>query len=159
VPKMPSEIGIVPADGGPPKRILIADDSGVVRAVLKHCLDRWGYEVVVAQDGDEAWRVLDGPDAPSIALLDWMMPGRDGLEVCRLVRAANRQPYTYIILLTGKDDQQDIVRGLTAGADDYLKKPFDNAELEARLGTARRIVEAKTLEMAGRRPRAGRPAR
>jgi DNA-binding response OmpR family regulator len=122
-------------------RILIADDSGVVRAVLKHYLGRLGYDVVVARDGDEAWRVLDRPDAPSIALLDWMMPGRDGLEVCRLVRAANRLPSTYIILLTGKDQQQDIVNGLGAGADDYLKKPFDNDELEARLGTARRIVE------------------
>ena len=127
-------------------KILIADDSGVVRAVLEHSLARWGYAVVVAHDGDEAWRVLDGADAPSIALLDWMMPGRDGLAVCRLVRAANRRPYTYIILLTGKDEQQDVVRGLTAGADDYLKKPFDSAELEARLRTARRIIEAKALE-------------
>jgi DNA-binding response OmpR family regulator len=122
-------------------RILIADDSGVVRAILEHHLAGWGYEVVVAKDGNEAWRVLDGPDAPSIALLDWMMPGRDGLEVCKLVREANRQPYTYIILLTGRDQQEDIVQGLGAGADDYLKKPFDNGELAARLGTARRIVD------------------
>jgi DNA-binding response OmpR family regulator len=129
-------------------KILIADDSGVVRAILQNFLARRGYEVVVAVNGTEAWDVLRGADAPSIALIDWMMPGRDGLEICRLVREADREPYTYIILLTGKDEQQDIVRGLTAGADDYLKKPFDNAELEARLGTARRIVEVKTLEMA-----------
>jgi DNA-binding response OmpR family regulator len=141
-------------------KLLLAEDSAVVRILVKHFLDRWGYEVVVAEDGDEAWRVLDRPDAPSIALVDWMMPGLDGLEVCRRVREANREPPTYIILLTAKDQQENIVRGLAAGADDYLKKPFDNTQLMARLAVARRMIErhAATPRRRGGRPRKhGRP--
>ena len=112
-----------------------------MRKILERALAIWGYEVVMAEDGEQAWKVLQGPDPPGIALVDWMMPGLDGLEICKRVRAAGREPYTYIILLTGKDLQQDIVRGLAAGADDYLKKPFDHAELEARIKTGRRMVE------------------
>jgi DNA-binding response OmpR family regulator len=104
-------------------------------------LKKWGYEIVIAEDGEQAWRVLERADSPRIALLDWMMPGPDGVEVCQRVRKAGREPRVYIILLTGKDQQEDVVRGLAAGADDYLRKPFDNAELEARMRTGRRIVE------------------
>jgi two-component system, cell cycle response regulator len=121
-------------------RILVADDSGVARGILKFHLNAWGYDVVTAANGDDAWRVLDAPNPPAIALLDWMMPGRDGLELCRTLRKNGRAPYTYVILLTGKTGQEDIVCGLAAGADDYLKKPFDKGELEARLGTACRIL-------------------
>jgi diguanylate cyclase (GGDEF)-like protein len=131
-------------------KVLVAEDSRVVRAILVQALTQWGYEVVIAEDGDQAWRLLDRPDAPAIAILDWIMPGLDGLEVCRRVRASNREPYTYIILLTGKDQQQDIVRGLAAGADDYLKKPFDDGELEARLKTGRRMVELQSQLIAAR---------
>jgi DNA-binding response OmpR family regulator len=122
-------------------RVLLAEDSGVVRVLLKQVLTKWGYEIVFAEDGDAAWHILERADSPRIALLDWMMPGPDGLEVCQRVRKAAREPRVYIILLTGKDEREDVVRGLTAGADDYLRKPFDNVELEARLRTGRRIVE------------------
>jgi DNA-binding response OmpR family regulator len=122
-------------------KVLLAEDSGVIRVLLKQMLPKWGYEIVFAEDGEQAWRVLEGADSPRIALLDWMMPGPDGLEVCQRVRKAAREPRVYIILLTGRDQQEDVVRGLTAGADDYLRKPFDNAELEARIRTGRRIVE------------------
>jgi diguanylate cyclase (GGDEF)-like protein len=122
-------------------KVLLAEDARFARQLLQAALAGWGYEVVLAEDGEQAWRALQGADAPSIALLDWMMPGLDGLEVCRKVREAGREPYTYIILLTGRDRQQDVVEGLAAGADDYLRKPFDNLELEARIRTGRRIVE------------------
>jgi diguanylate cyclase (GGDEF)-like protein len=122
-------------------KVLLAEDARFARHLLQGALTGWGYEVVLAEDGEQAWRALQGADAPSIALLDWMMPGLDGLEVCRKVRQAGREPYTYIILLTGRDRQQDVVEGLAAGADDYLRKPFDNLELEARIRTGRRIVE------------------
>jgi DNA-binding response OmpR family regulator len=122
-------------------KVLLAEDSGVIRILLKQVLTKWGYEIVFAEDGDAAWNVLERADSPRIALLDWMMPGPDGLEICQRVRKAAREPRVYIILLTGKDEREDVVRGLTAGADDYLRKPFDNVELEARMRTGRRIVE------------------
>jgi DNA-binding response OmpR family regulator len=122
-------------------KVLLAEDSSVVRVLLKQVLTKWGYEIVFAEDGDAAWRVLERADSPRLALLDWMMPGPDGLELCQRVRKAAREPRVYIILLTGKDEQEDVVRGLSAGADDYLRKPFDNVELEARMRTGRRIVE------------------
>ena len=122
-------------------KVLLAEDSGVIRLLLQRVLTNWGYEVVFAEDGTQAWQILERPDSPRIALLDWMMPGLDGLEVCQRVRSAGREPRVYIILLTGKDQQKDVVRGLAAGADDYLRKPFDNAELEARIRTGRTIVE------------------
>ena len=122
-------------------KVLLAEDARFARHLLQGALAGWGYEVILAEDGEQAWRAMQGPDAPSIALLDWMMPGLDGLQVCRKVREAAREPYTYIILLTGRDRQEDVVEGLAAGADDYLRKPFDNLELEARIRTGRRIVE------------------
>lgn len=131
-------------------KILLAEDSSVIRMLLERILTVWGYEVVLAEDGEAAWRVLAADDPPSIALLDWMMPGLDGLEVCKRVREARREPYVYIILLTGKEDQADVTRGLAAGADDYLKKPFDNADLEARIRTGRRMVEQQAEVVAAR---------
>jgi len=122
-------------------KVLLAEDARFARHLLQAALAAWGYDVVLAEDGEQAWRALQGPDPPSIALLDWMMPGLDGLEVCRRVRQAGREPYTYVILLTGKDRQEDVVEGLAAGADDYLRKPFDNQELQARIRTGRRMVE------------------
>lgn len=131
-------------------KILLAEDSGLVRKIVQSALSAWGYDVVVAEDGEQAWRVLQEPDSPSLALLDWMMPGLDGLEVCKRVRAAGRETYIYIILLTGKDQQPDIVRGLAAGADDYLKKPFDHGELQARIKSGRRVVELQAELIAAR---------
>jgi two-component system, cell cycle response regulator len=95
----------------------------------------------VATEGEEAWAILQGNDAPRLAILDWMMPGRDGIDICRSVRQRKGRPYVYIILLTARGQKEDIVEGLEAGADDYVTKPFDPYELRARLRAGRRIVE------------------
>lgn len=122
-------------------KVLIADDSILSRHLLEATLRKWNYEVIVACDGNEAWSILEGPDAPSLAILDWVMPGLSGLDVCRLVRKQNREPYTYILLLTSKNLKEDVIEGLEAGADDYVTKPFDQNELNVRLRAGRRIVE------------------
>jgi diguanylate cyclase (GGDEF)-like protein len=120
-------------------KILVADDDAASRRALEATLRKWDYEVTTAADGDEAWEILQGPNAPRLAVLDWMMPGMDGVEVCRRLRRAH-EPYTYILLLTARDDTQDVVQGLESGADDYLTKPFDPQELRARLRTGRRLL-------------------
>lgn len=121
-------------------KVLIADDEPVIRRVLEAALVKWGHEVVVASDGVEAWRALDGHDAPPLVILDWMMPGMDGAEVCRKVRQRPTSTPPYLILLTARDRSEDIVTGLQAGADDYLTKPFEPAELRARVEVAGRVV-------------------
>src|SRR5512140_1151932 len=120
-------------------RILLAEDEPGTRHLLKSLLHKWRYQVVVARDGSEAWRLLQQNDAPMLAILDWMMPGLDGVQVCREVRKLGRTSYTYILLLTAKNQKQDIVAGMEAGADDYLSKPFDAAELKARLRAGERV--------------------
>jgi diguanylate cyclase (GGDEF)-like protein len=124
-------------------KVLIAEDDLTSREILRRTLRKAGYDVVAVEDGDAAWRALDAPDGPSLAILDWVMPGLDGPEVCRRVRArfAADRGYAYLLLLTGKDKTADIVEGLAAGADDYVTKPFSPAELEARLRVGRRILE------------------
>ncbi len=122
-------------------RILIADDSLLSRRLLEETLRSWSFDVVSACDGKEALEILSGPDAPSIAILDWMMPGFTGPELCRLVRQKNIEPYTYLILLTSRNDKEDVVAGMDSGADDYLTKPFDRHELKVRLRAGTRIVE------------------
>jgi two-component system cell cycle response regulator len=122
-------------------KVLIAEDDPISRRMLATFLVKWGYEVVVACQGEEAWGVLQGKDAPRLAVLDWMMPGKDGTELCRCVRRRKGQPYTYILLLTARGQKKDTVEGLEAGADDYVTKPFDPYELRARLRAGRRIVE------------------
>ena len=121
-------------------RILIAEDDLVSRKMLEATLARWGYEVIVTSDGAEALRALKEPDAPRVAILDWMMPGLDGVDVCRQLRAASPAEPAYVILLTAKGNKTDIVNGLDAGADDYIIKPFDRDELRARLQAGLRIV-------------------
>src|SRR5277367_7035172 len=106
-------------------RILIADDSIVSRHLLEATLRKWGYEVVVACDGLEALAALERKDAPVVAILDWMMPGLTGPEVCRRIRQWAREPYTYTLLLTSKSQKEDLIEGMEAGADDYITKPFD----------------------------------
>src|SRR4051812_18501045 len=101
----------------------------------------WGYQPLLVRDGREAWEILQREDAPRLALLDWMMPGMDGPELCRRVRAAGREPYTYILLLTARTESQDLVEGMDAGADDYLTKPFNAHELRARLRAGTRIIQ------------------
>src|SRR5688500_18675377 len=113
-------------------RILIADDDHVNCLVLQKFLQKWGYEVVIARDGTEACKTLTQPDSPRMAILDWMMPYMDGVQVCRQIRKQQDPSYTYIILLTGKGQTEDIVQGLDAGADDYILKPFEPSELRAR---------------------------
>jgi len=122
-------------------KILAAEDNPISQSMLRSMLTKWGYEVVTAGDGNEAWNILQNPEAPRMAILDWMMPGQDGVEVCRRLRAANQEPYTYIVLLTARSDSQDLVEAIDAGADDYLTKPFNSSELRARLRAGRRIVE------------------
>jgi two-component system, cell cycle response regulator len=122
-------------------KILVAEDNADFRFGLQHVLKGWGFEVVPVADGVDAWRRLREPDGPRIALLDWLMPGLDGPGVCREVRRRPAGPYIYLILLTGRADQQDIILGLEAGADEYLVKPVDLYELRARLRTGRRIID------------------
>ncbi len=122
-------------------RVLVADDSIVSRHLLDATLRKWGYEVVGAPDGTEAWRILCGDNAPPLAVLDWMMPGITGPEVCRMIRQSRREHYTYVLLLTSRSMREDLVEGMEAGADDYLTKPFDQSELQVRLRAGKRIVE------------------
>lgn len=125
-------------------KVLIADDSLVMRRLLEASLASWGYDVVCVNDGEAAWDALKEEDAPPIAILDWMMPGHSGLEICRMVRSLTRPFYTYVILLTARGLREDLVEGLGAGADDYVVKPFDKHELEVRLRAGRRIVELQS---------------
>ncbi len=122
-------------------RILIADDDRVSLRVLQGVLTDWGYEVVPAHDGTEAWACLAAPGRPSLAVLDWMMPGMDGPELCRRVRALKSDSPIHLILLTARADPGDIVAGLDSGADDYVVKPFDSAELRARLSVGERVLK------------------
>jgi DNA-binding response OmpR family regulator len=122
-------------------KILVADDDFDLRLALQTTLPRWGFEVLSAGDGVEAWQVLQAADAPRLAILDWMMPGLDGLEVCKLVRDHPGTASTYLMLLTARKDKADLVAGLVGGADDYVVKPVDFEELRGRLHAARRLVE------------------
>jgi PleD family two-component response regulator len=129
-------------------KILVADDDLTTRLVLTGVLRKWGHEVVAAVDGTEAWETMQRVDAPMLAILDWMMPGLSGVEVCGRVRSLQSDQPPYLILLTSKGGKADIVAGLEAGADDYLAKPFDPDELRARVNVGRRIIdlEARLLE-------------
>ena len=122
-------------------KILIADDSIVSRHLLEATLRKWGYEVMVACDGGEALEILQREDAPSLIILDWMMPGMTGVEVCRRIRQRDGEPYTYILLLTSKSQKEDLIEGMDAGADDYITKPFDQNELQVRLRAGTRLVD------------------
>lgn len=127
--------------------ILIAEDDPISSRILEKNLKSWGYDVMVAKNGNQAWECLRGSNT-RLALLDWMMPGAEGPELCRRIRAMNKPGYTYIILLTSRDSTQDVVDGLEAGADDFMTKPVNFSELRARLQTGGRIIalEDKLLE-------------
>jgi diguanylate cyclase (GGDEF)-like protein len=122
-------------------RVLIADDDPMQRLFLTRCLSAWGYETLVVEDGEEAWQILQRDDAPQMVLLDWMMPGMDGTTLCQRVRGLKDRPYTYIVLLTARSNRQDLLSGLEAGADDYMTKPVNTPELQARLRSGKRIID------------------
>ncbi len=109
--------------------------------LLQRALKDWGYEVVLACDGDQAWEIMRQPDAPKLAIVDWMMPGLDGVELCRRVRKTPQSAPPYLILLTSRDRTEDIVAGLESGANDYVSKPFNRQELKARIAVGRKVVE------------------
>jgi two-component system, cell cycle response regulator len=122
------------------ERVLVAEDDAMFRRILQSWLETWGYRVTLTEDGAQAWKALQQEPHPQLLILDWMMPKTDGVELCRKVREQNRTPYQYILLATAKDGKQDLVKGLEAGADDYLTKPFDKSELRARLKACNRIL-------------------
>ncbi len=122
-------------------RVLIAEDDVTSRMLLKRVLESWGYEVIVTKDGAQAWEELQVTDGPRLAILDWMMPGMDGVDVCRRIRAQETLQPPYLILLTALGDKESVVTGLDAGADDFVRKPYDPDELRARLAVGRRLVE------------------
>ena len=122
-------------------KILIAEDDEVSRRLLAKSLAGWGHEVVITENGTKAWSILQRQDAPRLAILDWMMPEMDGTDVCRLVRQTESVTPTYLILLTAKSRKTDIVEGLAAGANDYITKPFNREELQARVQVGVTIIE------------------
>ena len=121
-------------------KILIAEDDSVTRRALEAALVKWGYDALVTSDGNEAWNALQQKEKPKLAILDWMMPGMDGIEICRKVREIPDFEPLYIIMLTVRERNEDIVAGLQAGADDYVTKPFDYEELRARVQVGIRII-------------------
>lgn len=123
-----------------PLRVLVADDEPVSRTVVGAVLRKAGYAVMYASDGEEAWQLLDAEDPPSLALLDWEMPGLQGPEIVQKLRLKSAATPTYLILLTSRDSQADIVQGLRAGADDYVTKPANEDELIARVNVGARVV-------------------
>ena len=125
-------------------KVLIADDEAVCRCILESTLAEGGFEVTIATDGLEAWRAFQNPHPPALAILDWMMPGMDGVELCRKIRQNPQTLPPYLIVLTARSDKEDVVSGLTAGADGYITKPFSRAELCARVQVGVRIVGLQT---------------
>jgi len=128
-------------------RILVAEDDPVTRRILEATLSRLGWDVIPAPDGDAAWRILEnleGKNAPELAVLDWMMPGMTGVEICRKLRGTPGFELMYVILLTSRSEKEDLAAALAAGANDYITKPFDPIELEARVRVGERMVKLQT---------------
>ncbi len=127
-------------------RILIAEDDPTSRILLEGVLKKWGYAVQSVNDGQQAWDRLQADAPPRLVILDWMMPGYTGPELCALIRKKTRDedPYTYCILLSAKGEKEHIVKGMEAGADDYIIKPFDHHELRVRVRAGQRIIELQS---------------
>ncbi len=121
-----------------PLPVIVAEDDPVSRELVRTLLEKWGYHVTVTSDGREAMEAIRAQTSPALAVIDWMMPGLDGIEICQRVREANR--VLYLILLTARGGKERLIEGLEAGADDYLMKPFDKDELRARLQVGARII-------------------
>lgn len=141
-------------------QILIVDDDPTSRTILQAVLEKWGFETMLAGDGEEAWQLIQQENSPRLLLVDWMMPGIDGPTLCRKIREEMSRESFYILMLTARDSRKDLIMGLESGADDYIGKPWDNEELKARLNVGRRILQLQTesfkrqrlqgvLEMAG----------
>lgn len=121
--------------------VLIADDDPVSLLYLRDALEEWGYQVTQATNGTRACEVLLQADAPMLAIIDWMMPGMDGIDVCRAVREHVMDRYTYLIMLTSRTETEFVVEAMNAGADDFVSKPFNVEELQVRVRAGKRIVE------------------
>lgn len=130
-------------------KILISEDNPDTSILLKSNLAKWGYEVLATENGEEAWKIMEGEDPPPLVILDWMMPRMDGIQVCRNIRRHQAKRPVYVMLLTAKDSQEDIIEGLQAGADDFLTKPFNLDELKARIEVGERVTKYQ-LELANR---------
>jgi DNA-binding response OmpR family regulator len=122
-------------------KILVAEDQAVSRHILVGNLRKWGYDVMAVEDGTRAWEALQAKDAPQLLILDWLMPGMDGIEICRQIRKSPQIRPLYLILLTARREQEDKVHGLQSGADDYITKPFNREELRARVQVGIRVLE------------------
>ena len=130
------------ARGVYPVKILLVDDSKLDRARVSECLEESGFDFVTAENGTDAWEILQAPDAPTFALLDWVMPGFDGIELCRRIRTlGSNGTYIYTVMLTAKDRKKNLLTAMEAGADDYLAKPVDPSELRARILVGKRILD------------------
>jgi diguanylate cyclase (GGDEF)-like protein len=131
-------------------KALIADDDPVTRRLLDRMLRKLGYDTILCADGATAWEVMQGAGAPSLALIDWLMPGIDGLELCQRIRARVNVPYTYLIVVSSNTDRTDVVAGMNAGADDYITKPIHHEELETRLRAGRRVLDLQSALLRSR---------
>jgi diguanylate cyclase (GGDEF)-like protein len=138
------------SDLGQTMPVLVAEDNPVFQSMLRSMLTKWGYDARITKNGLEAWEAMQAADAPRLAVLDWMMPYMDGVEVCRRIRTAAHEPYVYVLLLTARTESQDLVEGMEAGADDYLTKPFNAQELRVRLRAGRRILDLQQQLMEAR---------
>ncbi len=123
-------------------KVLVADDSPTARFALRKNLTAWGYDVVEASEGKKAWNLLNEDSPPRIAVLDWMMPGLDGVEICRKLRERKNGPFVYTILLTSKSEQEDLVYGLENGAHNFQSKPYSPIELRSHVNVGKRLVES-----------------
>ena len=144
----PLSLPVEPRSGGagaPAPRILVAEDDVVSRELICTRLQKWGYEVIATDNGLEAMMALRKKDAPTLAIMDWMMPGMDGLEICRRIREVDR--VLYVILLSARGSKANLLEGLRAGADDYLVKPFDKDELHARILVGLRVMAMQAALM------------
>jgi diguanylate cyclase (GGDEF)-like protein len=122
-------------------KVLIADDDALSLLYLQDALQDWGYEVQTTTDGKSACEILQRPDAPMLAVIDWMMPGMDGIDVCRRIRETVKDRYIYLIMLTSRSETEFVVEAMNAGADDFIGKPFNAEELQVRIRAGRRISE------------------
>ena len=122
-------------------KILIAEDDNISRRILSNFLNKWDFKVIETSDGNQAWEAMQVEDSPKLAVLDWMMPFIDGVELCRKIRGEEKLKSMYVILLTALERKENVIEGLDAGANDYVTKPFDKDELHARIKVGQRVIE------------------